>query len=160
MEQLIQAFLAALSAVGITAVRQQPQLTLPLLSAPVTAVGLAGAKGEEQAFFEYLGELEQEGGTVSLYGRRLEAEISLTVYCPKKLGGQRCRQEADSICQLLSGSLNGIRFAGFSVEPCRYEPESDLFRCGITVQARAYLYALPNEDETEFTDFILKGAAK
>ena len=156
----MQAFLSALEGAGLTAVRQQPQLRLPVLSAPVTAVGLAGAKGAEEAFFEYLGELEQNGGTVSLFGRRLEADVTLTVYCPKRLGGQRCVQEADSICALLSGHLDGIRFAGFCVEPCRYEPESDLFRCGICAQARAYLYALPNEDETEFTDFILKGTAR
>lgn len=156
----MQAFLSALEGAGLTAVRQQPQLRLPVISAPVTAVGLAGAKGAEEAFFEYLGELEQNGGTVSLFGRRLEADVTLTVYCPKRLGGQRCVQEADAVCALLSGNPGGIRFAGFSVEPCRYEPESDLFCCRITAQARAYLYALANEDETEFTDFILKGAAR
>ena len=160
MEQLMQAFLEALEAAGISAVRQQPQLSLPLLSAPVTAVGLAGAKGAEQAFFEYLGMTEQDGSEVPLFGRRLEADVTLAVYCPKRLGGARCMEEADTICQLLSGTLNGISFGGFTVEPCCYEADSDLFRCRIHVQARAYLYALSDEDETEFTDFILKGTAK
>ena len=30
----------------------------------------------------------------------------------------------------------------------------------ITAKVRAYLYALANDDETEFTDFILKGAVQ
>ena len=43
---------------------------------------------------------------------------------------------------------------------CAYDAVSDCFRCTITAKTRAYLYALANEDGTEFTDFILKGEVK
>lgn len=160
MEQLIQAFLDALEDADITAVRQLPALQLPDLTAPVTAVGLAGAKGLEQAFYEYLGMTEHRGGLMPLYGRRLEADVTLAVYCPRSLGAAECTQEADRVCELLSGTIPGVTLGGFQIGPCRYEPDSDLFACVITAQAKAYLYAIPNEDETEFTDFILKGVPK
>ena len=32
--------------------------------------------------------------------------------------------------------------------------------CTVRVEAEAYVYAVANEDETEFTDFILKGEVK
>ena len=157
MEQLIEAFLAALEDAGITAVRQMPLELLPRLTAPVTAVGLTEAKGLEQAFYEYLGLLEHQGNLCPLYGRKLEAQVRLLVCCPRRLGAARCMQEADTVCTLLSGQLPGIGLSGFRLGECRYEAESDLFTCAVTAEAAAYLYALTNEYETEFTDFILKG---
>ena len=36
-------------------------------------------------------------------------------------------------------------------------PDADCYSCKVTAHALAYVYALANEEETEFTDFILKG---
>ena len=157
MEQLIEAFLDALEEAGITAVRQMPPDALPRLTAPVTAVGVTEAKGLEQAFYEYLGLLEHQGNLVPLYGRKLEAQVRLLVCCPRRLGAARCMQEAESICVLLSDRLPGIGRGGFRVGECSYDAESDLLSCAVTAETAAYLYALANDDETVFTDFILKG---
>ena len=61
---------------------------------------------------------------------------------------------------LLAEEPGGVRIESFSVGTCAYDAVSDCFRCTITAKTRAYLYALANEDGTEFTDFILKGEVK
>ena len=40
---------------------------------------------------------------------------------------------------------------------CTYDAGCDCFLCPLTAQLKAYVYATANEDETEFTDFMLKG---
>ena len=53
-----------------------------------------------------------------------------------------------------------MQFAGITVGACEYDAQSDCFVCPVRAQAQAYVYAVTDEDETEFTDFILKGAVK
>ena len=161
MEQLINAFLRALTEGGITSVRQMPMGLMPQLKAPVTAVGLSQATGLSQALYEYLGMWQKEDGTqTAIYGRRLEAEISLRVFCPRTLGAQRCMEEADQIVQILSGKIAGITLRQFTMGNCEFDTYADMFTCMISAQVDAYVYALTNDDETLFTDFILKGEAK
>ena len=53
-----------------------------------------------------------------------------------------------------------VQLAGITVGACEYDAQSDCFVCPVRAQAQAYVYAVTDEDETEFTDFILKGAVK
>ena len=160
MEQLMQAFLAILKRAGFTAVRQMPQGVMPRLKGPVVAVSLAALDAAQMGFFEYLGKLEREGNIVPLYGKRLRAEVLLQVVSPEALGAERCAQEAEKLCTKLSEQLPGIVLTGFSAGPCSYDKTGDFFLCEVKAKASAYLYAEANEEETEFTDFILKGAVQ
>lgn len=151
----------ALRAAGLTAVKAFPAGAMPELMAAVTAVGLKRARGSHRAVYEYLGIQEEPNGTLTpLYGRPLEAELLLTVLAPRRLGGQGAMAEAERVTALIAGPVPGVHLEAFTVEGPELDGKSDCYRCTVTVTARGYLYALANSDETEFTDFILKGEVK
>lgn len=161
MDELIAALLRALKNAGITAVKAFPEGVMPKLSGPVTAVGIQEMKSAANGAYTYLGmQADAEGTVRALYGRQLETEAYLQVYCPRSIGGRACMAESERVAALLAGMAGGVQIGSFSVGPCSYDAVSDCFRCTITAKARAYLYALANDDETEFTDFILKGEVK
>ena len=98
-----------------------------------------------------------DGKPVSLYGKRLEAEISMEALCPEEQGAKRCMQAADALVTKLSGGVPGLTISRICAEECRFAADADCYSCKVTAHALAYVYALANEEETEFTDFILKG---
>ena len=157
MEQLIGTVLKWLKEMGFSAGRQMPGGTFLPLEKAVVAVGIGKAQAQDAGLYSYLGLTELGGKSVSLYGRRLEAEILMEVLSPASLGAKGCMQEADALLTKLAGSIAGITLGKISVEGCRFLADEDCFGCKVTVQAQAYLYALSNEEETEFTDFMLKG---
>ena len=160
MELLIEALIAALEQAGRRAVKAFPQGLMPHLEKPVTAVGIAEAKSVDGPY-AYLGMQEDKNGALrALYGKTLETEAVLEVYCPRSLGGRACMEEAERVAALLGAPLGAVQIGSFTVGPCAYDALSDCFRCALTAKSRAYLYAAANEDETEFTDFILKGVLK
>ena len=113
--------------------------------------------GEDAGLYSYLGVLETDGKPVSLYGKRLEAEISMEALCPEEQGAKRCMQAADALVTKLSGGVPGLTISRICAEECRFAADADCYSCKVTAHALAYVYALANEEETEFTDFILKG---
>lgn len=157
MEQLVTAIMDMLKSAGIACTRQTPGGAMPHLRAPVTAVSLAAARAMEHAMYEYLGQTP-EGE--SLFGRRLEADVRLTVVCPRTIGSARCQQEAARVAELLSGQVAGVTLTGYTVGECAYDAACDCFVCPVTAQLKAYVYARANADETEFTDFMLKGEVR
>lgn len=160
MEQLMEAILQALLDAGFAAERAWPGLRLPELTAPVTAVGLNSARTEGGTQFTYLGTRTVDGEETAVYGSALKAEAALTVFCPVSQGGESCLEVAEGLMQLLCSGIDGVRIRNASVGPCRFDSASGYLVCTVSAEADAWLYALANEDETEFTDFILKGVAK
>ena len=157
MEQLVQAFLKWLEGAGFAGVRQMPEGIWPQLKGPVTAVGVEKAEAKDAGFYSYLGLMQADGKSVSLYGKRMEAEVSLEVVSPEALGAKVCAQKADELLTGLSGGVPGLTITELSAEKCRYVPDTNCYCCTVKAKVQAYLYALANEEETEFTDFMLKG---
>ena len=157
MEQLIEAVLAWLKGAGFRAVRRLPEGNFPEITGAVVAVGLQKAEATDAGLYAYLGVMETDGKTVSLYGRRLEAEVTMEVVSPEGLGAKGCMEVSNALLTKLSGGIPGLTVTKTVMEGCRFEADTDCFCCKVTVTALAYLYALANEEETEFTDFILKG---
>ena len=85
------------------------------------------------------------------------AEISMEALCPEEQGAKRCMQAADALVTKLSGGVPGLTISRICAEECRFAADADCYSCKVTAHALAYVYALANEEETEFTDFILKG---
>ena len=85
------------------------------------------------------------------------AEISMEALCPEEQGAKRCMQAADALVTKLSGGVPGLTISRICAEECRFAADTDCYSCKVTAHALAYVYALANEEETEFTDFILKG---
>lgn len=109
MDRLIEAVIALLRTEGIYAVRAFPQGAMPALKAPCTAVGLSRAKGAGRAVYTYLGMEENADGTQTpLYGRALETEIFLQVFCPRGLGAQRCMEEAERVTFFVTALLSAV----------------------------------------------------
>lgn len=160
MDELIAALIRALKQAGVTAVKAYPEGVMPKLEGAVTAVGLRAMKNAEQGW-SYLGMRKKaDGSSAAFYGRSVEAEAEMRVYCPRRIGGRVCMAEAEKAAAVLAAPIGGIRIEAFSVGACAYEPKSDCFCCTLTAKTQAYVYAAANEDETEFTDFILKGEVK
>ena len=160
MEQLIDAVLTWLKGAGFQAVRRMPEGEFPELSGAVVAVGLEKAEATDAGLYSYLGVTEMDGKTVSIYGRRLEAQVVMEVVSPENLGAKACMEASGALLTKLSGGIPGLAIAKTVMEGCRFEADMDCYCCKMTATALAYVYALANEEETEFTDFMLKGEVR
>ena len=158
MQRIIDAIFSAMQAAGFSAVRRGGSAKMGKLTAAKTAVSLASAVCTEPIAYRYLGTREQPSGIVlPLYGCKTALEAVLEVFAPRTLGAAACSAEAEKLMQFLLGGIDGVRVQKLEVGPCTFEPEADVFCVKITLTAEGFLYALANEDDTEFTDFILKG---
>ena len=88
MEQLIEAVLTWLKGAGFQAVRKMPEGNFPELTGAVVAVGLQKAEATDAGLYSYLGVTQMDGKAVSLYGRRLEAEVTMEVVSQEGLGAK------------------------------------------------------------------------
>ena len=101
MDELIRALIKKLTDAGLTAVRAFPEGMMPRLTKAVTAVGIREVKSAGAGAYAYLGMREDEAGTLrAVYGRRLEAEAFLQVWCPRVIGGKTCMDTAEQAMAL------------------------------------------------------------
>lgn len=156
----MEAVLTWLKDAGYQAVRRMPDGNFPELSGVVVAVGLEKAEATDAGLYSYLGVTEIDGKAVSLYGKRLETQVTMEVVSPENLGAKACMEASGALLTKLSGGIPGLAIAKTVMEGCRFEADMDCYCCKMTVTALAYIYALANEDETEFTDFMLKGEVR
>ena len=84
----------------------------------------------------------------------------MEVVSPENLGAKACMEASSALLTKLSGGIPGLAIAKTVMEGCRFEADMDCYCCKMTVTALAYVYALANEEETEFTDFMLKGEVR
>ena len=154
----MEAVLTWLKDAGFQAVRRMPEGEFPELSGAVVAVGLEKAEATDAGLYSYLGVTEMDGKTVSIYGRRLEAQVAMEVVSPENLGAKACMEASSALLTKLSGGIPGL--SKTVMEGCRFEADMDCYCCKMTVTALVYVYALANEEETEFTDFMLKGEVR
>ena len=156
----MEAVLTWLKDAGFQAVRRMPEGEFPELSGAVVAVGLGKAEATDAGLYSYLGVTEIDGKAVSLYGKRLETQVTMEVVSPEDLGAKACMEASGALLTKLSGGIPGLAIAKTVMEGCRFEADMDCYCCKMTVTALAYVYALANEEETEFTDFMLKGEVR
>lgn len=156
----MEAVLTWLKDAGFQAVRRMPDGNFPELSGVVVAVGLEKAEATDAGLYSYLGVTEIDGKAVSLYGKRLETQVTMEVVSPENLGAKACMEASGALLTKLSGGIPGLAIAKTVMEGCRFEADMDCYCCKMTATALAYIYALANEDETEFTDFMLKGEVR
>ena len=116
MHELIEAICKLLAEAGVTVVRQFYPGSAPELDAPVTAVGLQGAKSGTAAQFSYLGMREDaDGGRTALYGCELSAEILMQIFAPRRGGSAACYAETEKVVAALSIGAAGVQLAGITV---------------------------------------------
>ena len=156
----MEAVLTWLKDAGFQAVRRMPEGEFPELSGAVVAVGLGKAEATDAGLYSYLGVTEIDGKAVSLYGKRLETQVTMEVVSPEDLGAKACMEASSALLTKLSGGIPGLAISKTVMEGCRFEADMDCYCCKMTVTALVYVYALANEEETEFTDFMLKGEVR
>ena len=81
----------------------------PELSGAVVSVGLEKAEATDAGLYSYLGVTEMDGKTVSIYGRRLEAQVAMEVVSPENLGAKACMEASSALLTKLSGGIPGWR---------------------------------------------------
>ena len=158
MRRLIGTVLDALREAGVFAdpggkgCRMQPP------NGTVTAVMLQSAECEGTPRCDYLGLREQEDGSLlPVYGLRIEAQIALQILAPATAGDGVLMEQADALTALLAQGIAGVHCTGFRLGEYCFEPQSDTVSRTLSVKVSACVHATANADETEFTDFILKG---
>ena len=143
MEQLIDAVLTWLKGAGFQAVRRMPEGEFPELSGAVVAVGLEKAEATDAGLYSYLGVTEMDGKTVSIYGRRLEAQVAMEVVSPENLGAKACMEASSALLTKLSGGIPGLAISKTVMEGCRFEADMDCYCCKMTVTRWCMSMRLP-----------------
>lgn len=130
MHELIEAICKLLAEAGVTVVRQFYPGAAPELDAPVTAVGLQGAKSARRRSFRIWdagGRGRRAHGAVWLraVGGNFDADL-----CTAARRSAACYAETEKVVAALSGGAAGVQLAGITVGACEYDAQSDASSAG------------------------------
>lgn len=151
MQALADAGLAAAAAFD-GAAKQYP--------GPVVTVDVAGAEGKAVGFCNYLGEhYDEAAGTIrELYGRQLEARISLEVRAPLSAD---CETAMETAADTLMNALpTGLKPGEFSWEAVSWDGDNGLFLRRGCLRCRATFTAEAPQEVDMLLDFTLKGVIR
>ncbi len=161
--QVKRAVMAAIAAAGGAAVESYNVEQLKCYQTAVTAVGAKETAIDESGAIEYLGEKtdEKTQQPVSVYGRRMRLTLLLEVYAPRELGAAGCETAAETVTQALMTALpEGLKLKTIQWGKAGWDKTAGMFRLEANAKYAAYFVAEAAEDETVFTDFVLKGTVK
>lgn len=161
--QVKRAVAAAIQAAGCTAIESYSEEQLKRYTAAVAAVGTKNTVIEESGAAEYLGEKTDAATqqTVSVYGRKMLLTLLLEVYAPRTLGAAGCETAAETVTQALMTALpEGLKLRSLRWGETGWDKATGMFRLDASAEYAAYFAAEAAEDETVFTDFVLKGTVK
>ena len=161
--QVKRAVIAAITAAGGAAVESYSVEQLKCYQTAVTAVGAKETVIDESGAIEYLGEKtdEKTQQPVSVYGRRMRLTLLLEVYAPRELGAAGCETAAETVTQALMTALpEGLKLKTIQWGKAGWDKTAGMFRLEANAKYAAYFVAEAAEDETVFTDFVLKGTVK
>ena len=154
--QVKRAVAAAIKAAGCAAIESYSEEQLKRYATAVAAVGTKETVIEESGAAQYLGEKVDEATqeTVSVYGRKMLLTLLIEVYAPRTLGAAGCEKAAEAVTQALM-TLGSLQWGKTG-----WDKTTGMFRLDASAKYAAYFVAEAAEDETVFTDFVLKGTVK
>ena len=161
--QVKRAVMAAIAAAGGTAVESYSVEQLKRYQTAVTAVGAKETVIDESGAAQYLGEKVDEATqeTVSVYGRKMLLTLLIEVYVPRTVGAAGCEEAAEAITQAMMTALpEGLKLGSLQWGKTGWDKTTGMFRLEANAKYAAYFVAEAAEDETVFTDFVLKGTVK
>ena len=158
--QVKRAVAAAIKAAGCAAIESYSEEQLKRYATAVAAVGTKETVIEESGAAQYLGEKVDEATqkTVSVYGRKLLLTLLIEVYAPRTLGAAGCEKAAETITQAMMPE--GLKLGSLQWCKTGWDKTTGMFRLDASAKYAAYFVAEAAEDETVFTDFVLKGPVK
>lgn len=161
--QVKRAVAAAIKAAGCAAIESYSEEQLKRYATAVAAVGTKETVIEESGAAQYLGEKVDEATqeTVSVYGRKMLLTLLIEVYAPRTLGAAGCEKAAETITQAIMTALpEGLKLGSLQWGKTGWDKTTGMFRLDASAKYAAYFVAEAAEDETVFTDFVLKGTVK
>ena len=168
--QVKRAVAAAIKAAGCAAIESYSEEQLKRYATAVAAVGTKETVIEESGAAQYLGEKVDEATqeTVSVYGRKMLLTLLIEVYAPRTLGAAGCEKaaEAERVATARRGGLTreelpeGLKLRTLQWGKTGWDKTTGMFRLDASAKYAAYFVAEAAEDETVFTDFVLKGTVK
>ena len=153
--QVKRAVAAAIKAAGCAAIESYSEEQLKRYATAVAAVGTKETVIEESGAAQYLGEKVDEATqeTVSVYGRKMLLTLLVEVYAPRTLGAAGCEKAAEALPE-------GLKLGSLQWGKIGWDKTTGMFRLDASSKYAAYFVAEAAEDETVFTDFVLKGTVK
>ena len=161
--QVKRAVAAAIKAAGCAAIESYSEEQLKRYSTAVAAVGTKETVIEESGAAQYLGEKVDEATqeTVSVYGRKMLLTLLIEVYAPRTLGAAGCEKAAEMVPHALMTALpEGLKLRELHLGQTEWDKVTGMFRLRASAAYEAYFLCEMAEDETVFTDFVLKGTVK
>lgn len=161
--QVKRAVAAAIKAAGCAAIESYSEEQLKRYATAVAAVGTKETVIEESGAAQYLGEKVDEATqeTVSVYGRKMLLTLLIEVYAPRTLGAAGCEKAAEMVTHALMTALpEGLKLRELHLGQTEWDKVTGMFRLRASAAYEAYFLCEMAEDETVFTDFVLKGTVK
>lgn len=161
--QVKRAVAAAIKAAGCAAIESYSEEQLKRYATAAAAVGTKETVIEESGAAQYLGEKVDEATqeTVSVYGRKMLLTLLIEVYAPRTMGAAGCEEAAEAITQAMMTALpEGLKLGSLQWGKTGWDKTTGMFRLDASAKYAAYFVAEAAEDETVFTDFVLKGTVK
>ena len=87
--------------------------------------------------------------------------LLIEVYAPRTMGAAGCEEAAEAITQAMMTALpEGLKLKTIQWGKAGWDKTAGMFRLEANAKYAAYFVAEAAEDETVFTDFVLKGTVK
>ena len=154
--QVKRAVAAAIKAAGCAAIESYSEEQLKRYATAVAAVGTKETVIEESGAAQYLGEKVDEATqeTVAFLP-------SSRPRLARTLGAAGCEKAAEAVTQALMTALpEGLKLGSLQWGKTGWDKTTGMFRLDASAKYAAYFVAEAAEDETVFTDFVLKGTVK
>ena len=163
VKQVRRAVTAAIAAAGGAAAESYSEEKFKRSERAVTAVGARETAIAPGGGLEYLGRRTDEGTqeTREVYGRQMELKLSMDIFAPRALGADGCEEEAERVMQALVTALpEGLKLRELRLGQTEWDKVTGMFRLRASAAYAAYFLCELTEEETVFTDFVLKGTVK
>ena len=134
---ILQQILLLLEQAQLSCAIAFPNRRMPRLEKPTVMLGLSEVQLQPCALCNYLGSDGQTACSAVGY----EEKIYLDIYSPYLSGGYQCDIIADKVLQALINGITDFSFSSISRGACYYDPDTDCFRCKISITTQAWLSA-------------------
>lgn len=161
--QVVSAVAQAITRAGCEALERYGTERLTARERALCAVGTRQVTVEQAGLPEYLGQRidEKTQETREVFGRRMTLALSLEVYTPRTLLAGGCAEATENVTQAMLTALpEGLKLRELRWNETEWDSASGMFRCNGEARYEAYFICEQEEDETVFTDFVLRGTVK
>ncbi len=127
--------LTLLQAANIDCNYAAPSIRMPPLQIQTTRLQVAETFLKTAVFGNFLGALEGVNVNAVLFGETIDIEV----YSPYLYSGVKCELFANRVVQVVARGFQTLPIQSIRCTACYYDPDTDCFRCKISVQLQTWL---------------------